>query len=309
MGSITKNHIFISGLNKILVFGASGWLGRECISHLTSVLGSNFSPKVILIGSSNKSIQVNQQNYNIISIDNLEPQINVDLVIDLAFITQEKLDQLGEPQYIKLNMELRKKIHDFIYESKPKYVYFSSSGAADIDFINATRSNSKRVYGELKLASETELKKISKDLDFNLLINRIWSVTGSQMQDYSKYAIGNFISQALARNEIKINSSDQVLRSYIDAEDLFQVCFNELLVNKYTLLNSGGFQTTLFDLASLVLKVLGSSTTQIPNSLEKEFGDDYVSKDFKLNELANSQGLKLRSLEDQIKNTLRAINS
>lgn len=299
----------LDALNKIIVFGASGWLGRECISLFSSILGNNFLPKIILIGSSDKSIQVNQQNYNIISIDNLEPQTKVDLVIDLAFITQEKLEQIGEPQYIKLNQELRKKIHSFIYESKPKFVYFSSSGAADIDFMNATKSNSKRVYGELKLASETELKKISKDLDFNLLINRIWSVTGSQMQDYSKYAIGNFITQALSSKEIKINSSDQVLRSYIDAEDLFKVCINELLINKSSLINSGGFQTTLFDLATLVLKVIGSSTIQVPNLIEKESGDDYVSKDFKLNELANSQGLKLRSLEDQIKNTLRAINS
>jgi nucleoside-diphosphate-sugar epimerase len=273
------------------------------------MLGSNFSPKVILIGSSNKSIQVNQQNYNIISIDNLEPQTKVDLVIDLAFITQEKLEQLGEKQYIQLNQELRKKIYDFIYESKPKYVYFASSGAADIDFISVTKSNSKRVYGELKLASETELKKISQELDFNLLVNRIWSVTGLQMQDDSKYAIGNFISQALSTNEIKIKSSDQVLRSYIDAEDLFKVCFHELFLNKFTLLNSGGFQTTLFDLASLVLKVLGSSTAQNPNSTEKEPGDDYVSKDFKLNDLALKQGLNLQSLKDQIRNTLKAINS
>jgi nucleoside-diphosphate-sugar epimerase len=129
------------------------------------------------------------------------------------------------------------------------------------------------------------------------------------MQDYSKYAIGNFISQALSTNEIKIKSSDQVLRSYIDAEDLFKVCFHELFLNKFTLLNSGGFQTTLFDLASLVLKVLGSSTAQNPNSTEKEPGDDYVSKDFKLNDLALKQGLNLQSLKDQIRNTLKAINS
>jgi nucleoside-diphosphate-sugar epimerase len=299
----------INSLNKIVVFGASGWLGRECIRLLSSTLQKDFSSKVILVGSGNKSVKVNDQNYEITSINDLGHETNVDLVVDLAFITQEKLEQLGETQYIHLNQELRKKIYDFIYESKPKYVYFSSSGAADIDFMSVTKSKSKKVYGELKLASETELKKISQELDFNLLINRIWSVTGLQMQDYSKYAIGNFISQALSTNEIEINSSDQVLRSYIDAEDLFQVCFNELFLNKSSLLNSGGFQTTLFDLASLVLKVLGSSNIQIPNSIEKEPGDDYFSKDFKLNELALKQGLELQSLEDQIRNTLRAVNS
>jgi nucleoside-diphosphate-sugar epimerase len=299
----------INSLNKIVVFGASGWLGRECISLLSRSLQKNFSSKVILVGSTNKSIKVNQQNYDVTSIDDSGYQTNVDLVIDLAFITQEKLEQLGETQYIHLNQELRKRIYDFIYESKPKYVYFASSGAADIDFMRVTKSYSKRVYGELKLASEAELKNISQDLEFNLLINRIWSVTGLQIQDYIKYAIGNFISQALSKNEIKINSSDQVLRSYIDAEDLLQVCFNELFLNKSSLLNSGGFQTTLFDLASLVLKVLGSSTAQIPNLIGKELGDDYVSKDFKLNDLALQQGLELQSLEDQIRNILRTVNS
>ena len=110
----------INSLNKIVVFGASGWLGRECISLLSRSLQKNFSSKVILVGSTNKSIKVNQQNYEITSIDDLGHQTNVDLVIDLAFVTQEKLEQLGETQYIHLNQELRKKIYDFIYESKPK---------------------------------------------------------------------------------------------------------------------------------------------------------------------------------------------
>ena len=299
----------LNSFKKIVVFGASGWLGRECISLLSNTLKNDFSSTVTLIGSTNKTIQVNKQNYHVISIDSPVLKSNVDLIINLAFITQEKLEKFGAEQYINLNQELRKKITNFIYESKPKYVYFSSSGAADKDFMSVTKSNSKKVYGELKLASETELKKIAQDLDCNLLINRIWSVTGLQMQDHSKYAIGNFISQALSTNEIKITSSDQVLRSYIDAEDLFQICLNELFLYKYTLLNSGGYKTTLFDLASLVLKVLGSSTAQIPNSIEKEPGDDYVSKDFKLNDLALKQGVKLQSLENQIRNTLRAINS
>jgi len=292
-----------------VVFGASGWLGRECVSLLSKNLENNFFSKVILIGSSSKTIKVNKKNYHIIPIDNLGRQANVDLVIDLAFITAEKLEKLGASQYVHLNQELREKVHNFIYESKPRYVYYSSSGAADLDFINETKSTSKKIYGELKLSSEIELKKMAQDLDFNLLINRIWSVTGLQMQDYSKYAIGNFISQALSTNKIEINSNGQILRTYIDAEDLLQVCFNELFINKFSVLNSGGFQTTLFDLASLILKIAGSSTSPISSSIEKQPGDDYVSKDFKLNELALIQGVKLQSLENQIRNTLMAVNS
>jgi nucleoside-diphosphate-sugar epimerase len=298
----------LNSFKKIVVFGASGWLGRECISLLSNTLKNNFSSTVTLIGSTNKTIQVNKQNYHVISIDSPVLQSNVDLIINLAFITQEKLEKFGAEQYINLNQELRKKIHNFIYESKPKYVYYSSSGAADTDFIAETKNESKKIYGYLKLDSETELIKLSQDLNFNLLINRIWSVTGLQIQDYSKYAIGNFISQALSTKKIEIKSNSQILRTYIDAEDLLQVCFNELLINKFSLLNSGGFQTTLFDLASLILNIVGSATSPISSTIEKQPGDDYVSKDFKLNELALIQGLKLQSLEKQIRNTLLAIN-
>ena len=86
------------------------------------------------------------------------------------------------------------------------------------------------------------------------------------------------------------------------------IYFNELLINKFSLLNSGGFQTTLFDLASLILNIVGSATSPISSTIEKQPGDDYVSKDFKLNELALIQGLELQSLEKQIRNTLLAIN-
>ena len=298
----------LNSFKKIVVFGASGWLGRECISLLSNTLKNNFSSTVTLIGSTNKTIQVNKQNYHVISIDSPVLQSNVDLIINLAFITQEKLEKFGAEQYINLNQELRKKIHNFIYESQPKYVYYSSSGAADADFIAETKSESKKIYGYLKLDSETELMKLSQDLNFNLLINRIWSVTGLQIQDYSKYAVGNFIYQALSTKKIEIKSNSQILRTYIDAEDLLQVCFNELLINKFSLLNSGGFQTTLFDLASLILNIVGSATSPISSTIEKQPGDDYVSKDFKLNELALIQGLKLQSLEKQIRNTLLAIN-
>ena len=298
----------LNSFKKIVVFGASGWLGRECISLLSNTLKNDFSSTVTLIGSTNKTIQVNKQNYHVISIDSPVLQSNVDLIINLAFITQEKLEKFGAEQYINLNQELRKKIHNFIYESQPKYVYYSSSGAADADFIAETKSESKKIYGYLKLDSETELMKLSQDLNFNLLINRIWSVTGLQIQDYSKYAVGNFISQALSTKKIEIKSNSQILRTYIDAEDLLQVCFNELLINKFSLLNSGGFQTTLFDLASLILNIVGSATSPISSTIEKQPGDDYVSKDFKLNELALIQGLELQSLEKQIRNTLLAIN-
>jgi nucleoside-diphosphate-sugar epimerase len=304
-----KDLTTIRTFEKIVVIGASGWLGRECISVLSSILKSNFFSKVILFGSENKLITVNGQNFKIHSTQNLHSISDVDLIVDFAFLTQEKLKILGEIKYIEANLEIRNIVYNFIYESSPRFIYYASSGAADIDFLKVTQDNSKKLYGELKQASEITLEKIATARNTNLLINRIWSVTGRHIQNYTHYAIGNFFFQAMTKGKICVTQSDQILRTYIDAGDMLRVCFNKLFEDKLSVLNSGGFQTTLFNLASLVLKELEIFSVQIPNLTPKIPHQDYISKDFELNQLAIKYNLELHSLEAQIRNMSQALNT
>jgi|688.fasta_scaffold231373_2 nucleoside-diphosphate-sugar epimerase len=299
----------ISSLSNIVIFGASGWLGRECINILYGVLQNDFKNKVILVGSKHKVITIGNKRFDVRSINDLENIKSVDMVIDFAFITPEKFFELGERTYIEMNKELTNKVLCFIKSKTPKYIYYSSSGAADLDFNCATNNRSKKIYGQLKYLAEIELESISRETSNHLLINRIWSLTGSQIQDVSKFAIINFINQALENGKIVINSSDQTLRTYVDASEQLKICFNKLFESKLNLINSGGFQISLFDLANLIYKVLNIKYTQTRNFIEKVSGDDYISKDFILNELGTLYGVKLTSLEDQVKNTIDLIKS
>ena len=104
----------IRTFEKIVVIGASGWLGRECISVLSSILKGNFFSKVVLFGSDNKLITVNGQNFKIHSTQNLHSISDVDLIVDFAFLTQEKLKILGEVKYIEANLEIRNIVYNFI---------------------------------------------------------------------------------------------------------------------------------------------------------------------------------------------------
>ena len=125
--------------------------------------------------------------------------------------------------------------------------------------------------------------------------------------DYSKFVIANFINQALENGKIIITSSDQTLRTYVDASDQLEICFTKLFESKLSLINSGGFQISLFDLANLIYKVLSIKRNQTRNFVEKLSGDDYISKDFILNELGTLYGVELTSIEDQVKNTINLI--
>jgi nucleoside-diphosphate-sugar epimerase len=302
-----KQLSLISSLNNIVIFGASGWLGRECINILSRILQNDFKNKVILVGSKHKVITMGNKRFDVRSINDLEDIKSVDMVIDFAFITPEKFFEFGERTYIEMNKELTSKVLSFIKSKKPKYIYYSSSGAADLDFNYATKNLSKKIYGQLKYLAEIELESLSREISSHLLINRIWSLTGFQMQDYSKFAIANFINQALETGKILITSSDQTLRTYVDASDQLEICFNKLFESKISLINSGGFQISLFDLANLIYKVLSIKRNQTRNFVEKLSGDDYISKDFILNELGTLYGIELTSIEGQVKNTIDLI--
>ena len=106
-----------------------------------------------------------------------------------------------------------------------------------------------------------------------------------------------------------IKSSDQILRSYIDAADLLDACFNYLLNGNSGLVNSGGYLVSLLELANYVSRELNTNEVLTPNLIPKQSDEDYFSPDFDLNDIANKYGMQLQDIEKQVKNTISAINS
>jgi hypothetical protein len=124
-----------------------------------------------------------------------------------------------------------------------------------------------------------------------------------------KYAIGDFVAQAINNKEIVISSSDQIARSYIDATDLLNTCFNHLLDGNSGVLNSGGYRVSLLELSTAIYRVLGVNKKLNLNYVPKKSDEDYYSPDFELNNIALNYGILLQDIDKQIKNTFLAINS
>ena len=134
--------------------------------------------------------------------------------------------------------------------SGARYVFVASSGAASEHILENLRHPGKKLYGELKFNAENRFLGISTA---KVLIGRIWSISGNQIQEPLKYAIGNFIHQAVNNGSIKLIGSPHSTRTYIDAKQMMTGFIFQLLTSKNFLLNSGGETTDLHSLAKRVL--------------------------------------------------------
>lgn len=295
--------------SKIVVFGATGWLGRECLALIRKYLKIDINSRFTLVASKSNMIEIGDSKLKVIALEDFPIKTKCDLVFDFSFITQEKMKKMGEKEYVLQNTKLTQRIRNYIAQVQPSNVYYASSGAADPNFLAKTKNTSKKVYGELKREAEFQLEQICSQINSQLLINRIWSITGTQMLEPHKYAIGDFVTQALNNKKIVINSSDQILRSYIDAADLLDTCFNYLLDGNSGLLNSGGYLVSLLELASYVSKEFNTNEVLTPNLIPKQTDEDYFSPDLDLNNIASTYGMQLQNIEKQVKNTILAINS
>ena len=118
-------------MGKVLISGATGWLGRETIRK---VVGGSFkeidSSNLILQSSKNRVVDFGKgykflvQEFN----GHLEAQEIMGFV-HLAFLTREKVAEYGFENYAIRNLQLISSACQVIRRMKPKWVVLVSSGA------------------------------------------------------------------------------------------------------------------------------------------------------------------------------------
>ena len=290
---------------KILITGASGWLGRETIALLAEIFGDQFSNKVILAGSTSKLIKVNKTDYSVIAVDSITlTKLKFGIILHLAFLSQDKVDQIGAEKYIHVNEELTHSIFQITLMTGAKYVFVASSGAAAAHILEDQKHAGKKLYGELKLKAENRFLALNSA---HVLIGRIWNISGNQIQEPLKYAIGNFIHQAINAGTITLVGSAHSTRTYIDAKQMMTGYILQLLTSKDNLLHSGGATTELSGLAKRVLLKYNPSGLLVLSEQQNQLPDYYVSPDNKMVEILNRCSVEHLNLDEQIENTGQSI--
>jgi nucleoside-diphosphate-sugar epimerase len=295
-------------MKRIVITGATGWIGRAMIQALIDQFGIEVLNTLELFGSKKQTLVTKSGvalAINPMSSINLNKKI--DLLIPLAFLTQEKYNSLGSEDYQRINHQIIDSHATIIRSALPNAVIYFSSGITTVDDKKFKRADSFFVYKDLKIREEGLFRSLVNSYEGSMSICKLFSVSGFFMRDPHKYALGDFILQALSKKIIRIESSSEVFRRYIQDTDLCALMLRLGLEKKNVTFESSGYLIELGDLAKTVAQMFGLEESAVSRAEITEEPDNYFSKDELMDELLIQHRLKPASLEEQVAATIPGV--
>jgi len=296
--------------SKVLVTGATGWLGRETVARVIEGKFEGITQSDLLLASSNgRDLELDSLGvYPTVALENLshrESTNSIEGLVHLAFITKDKTTQYSFSEYVAKNIELISAACEIIERDKPKWVVVVSSGAI-IDRATLEIENNvvRNPYGFCKRIEEALIAESARKVGANIVIGRLWGGTGLYMPVKRAYAISDFIESAKESGAIRINSGGEVIRRYCDAGDFMEVLVRSAIQGDTTTLDSGGSIIEVGELAKVISARLGEisiSRSEVPTAV-----DDYYPRGSEFEELAKSVGVQLHGIDEQVLRTLKS---
>lgn len=282
---------------RILITGASGWLGRETLCLLQREVGSLNELNLTLTGSSERRLDVHGESVQIVITDQAIKNEAYDLILHFAFITQEKARSMGENAYSQANIELNELALKVAQSNRDARQLVLSSGAVKLYLDKQLDSQSKSLYAKLKI----DLEK--KTQDERTLTLRLWNTSGHHLGVNPNYAISEFIYSAKKNQSIHIRNN--LRRSYVHSQDIIRASIQFLSEGGSGIVNSGGNITDLSDLATQVVRIHNSESKVYLDENLTHSGLDYLSP---VSEIPEKYWLQELDLEQQIVETSAGID-
>ena len=297
----------LSDEKRIVINGASGWLGSNITETLSQIYGSNLSEYVLLTASSSKSLrlrnnaEIEVHKWNKRQVMKFAPTH----VLQLAFKTRDHVKKLSLNDYSRLNMEIIESANWMITLPSVKGFMHTSSGAVCGP---STHSLEIDPYGYLKSIEELEFARTCADFDTNYLGVRVWSTSGAYIKTGGLLAIESLITQALTGNSIKIESDCRTYRTYVDANEFLVASLIGLLKGKTGLYNSGGDEIEIGALASVISNLTSGSYHQIIRpEFSSEMENRFCSQNPSIEDVLLELDLKFSSIPSQVVQTMEYI--
>jgi len=164
------------------------------------------------------------------------------------------------------------------------------------------------VYADLKSYQEQEFAAACDATGSQFINCRVFSVTGIDMTEPSKFAIGNLIEQAILHSAIELNSKSSVVRRYMDTRDLMYLLLKCIGENSTLNLETGGEEVSLIELSKSILRKLNYPAENISYKTDETLlANNYLSNKDDFEALANKFDYPLTHLAEQIGNVEKAI--
>lgn len=290
--------------SNVLISGATGWLGRE-ILHIFSETKFK-GVKLSLISSKNQNFIVGNNKFKAKSFASYNNSDSIDNYFDFAFLSRNELEKIGPGKFKEINLEIMSNSADLIKRYHPKTVVLSSSGAV---YKNRKDSEYGMLYSELKKIQEDLIIKACNLADSNLIISRIFNLTGRGIPGEGNFAISDLVTKSIRNMDLTINSNYLVTRRYSDITQLLKLLVEMADRGQNLVFDSGGFKIELRALANTIVKVVKCNSKVVAPALDpSSMQDDYFSNSYQYEKLLSEiLGEDSFSIENQIENTKNSL--
>jgi hypothetical protein len=214
-------------------------------------------------------------------------------------VTRERLPVLGYEPYVEANQKIiDQSLAIVAMPSVRKYIGFSSGATMHLAG-HTSFSLEENPYAAQKRIYESKISEIAANLQSDISVARVWSVTGSYCTKPDSFAFTDLIAQARS-GLINIRAKHLVYRRYCSIEDVLALALMPLGPGSQTVFDTGGDLIDLDTLAQMMVEVV-NPTAKIHLQLESGLpSDDYHSDNKDWERLVGSGLLGEDSIREQI---------
>lgn len=291
---------------RIVITGASGWIGMATLNLLNAVLGPELPGRVQCFGSNPRTLALSDGT-------SIEQRALADLatlaqaptiVLHFAFLTKDRAETMDETAYRLANGALSRTLLDALDLIGAEAIFVASSGAAG-RASDPQASPAMRLYGTLKLEQEDMFVRWAEQRGKRAVIARIFNISGPHINKQDSYALATFINDALGGRPISIRASHRVIRSYVAVRELMSLVFAMLLDGKREVgrFESGGEPMEMQQIAETVANHFGTIPVTRP-PLMPTTDDHYAGDDRRYRALLAEYRIKPVPFERQVIETI-----
>jgi len=198
-----------------ILTGASGWFGRTALWEYEALHGpETLRSDVVACASSAKLIDFGSPHGPIqaVGLEALGQIHNAAGLIHLAFLTRDRVAEIGLERYIQSNRAITAGIAAFLQHNSSIPITTTSSGAAAV-LDGQPLDHEGNPYATLKQEEEALWRRSGASR--MAAVFRVYAASGRFIKDPCLFALSDFLSKANAAQQIKVRSERPVIRSYV----------------------------------------------------------------------------------------------
>lgn len=254
-----------AGGRRVVITGATGWLGRATLDLLRAALGDSFPERVRCFGSQARTLELADgtaiEQRPLAQIAALGPCPT--FVLHFAFLTKDRAEAMDEAEYRSANAAISGTVLAALDAIGADGVLVASSGAAAFAD-DATASPAMRLYGRLKRDDEDAFARWAERDGKTAVIPRIFNIAGPHINKHGSYALAGFILDALRGGPIVVKATGEVVRGYVAVRELMSLGLALLTAGKRGAIrfDTGGEPLEMGEIAARVAAQLGGCAVE-----------------------------------------------